>query len=766
MNNSKTTAMSFQDFDVFLSYNSRDRALVGDIAQKLSSEGIKPFFDRWYLAPGQRWQSKLEQILLSCKAVAVCFGSGEMGSWQQREVGVALERQNKTPEFPVIPILLPGCEPPLGFLKQLTWIDLRSESLDQITPIIIGAIHGIPPGYRPQDKTDAIRANICPYRGLLHFREEDAPFFFGRDATIQKLLNTTRQESFLAVVGASGSGKSSLVRAGLVPRLRRDRDVAWDIVTFVPGDQPLRALAAALIPLLETSITETDRLVEVGKLANHFISSTVFLRDVLGRILEKQTGTDRLLLVIDQWEEIYTLTQDTVVRRRFIDELLDATAHAPLTVLLTLRGDFVDKALGYRPLSDRLQGAQINLGPMNTAELSQAISQPAAQVKLNFEAGLSARILNDVGDEPGNLPLLAFVLRRLWEERNHNQLLHTTYDKMGGLQGAIADRAEHIINTLTADEQKSAMQLLVQLVHFGENATVTRRRQRLANIPARSQVLLAKLVDERLLVTSRSPESGDEMVEVAHEILIRHWERLRTYLDQNRDYLLWREHLLVMRASWLRNKTHKSHLLTVPLLNEAFQWLDERPNELGGEELDYIFRSSSYHAEDQFDIVMGSSHIHRVRTKNPRPSQLLRYEKQRWSLFKLRATVYIHRMSRSFRLWIAREAARIARKQAAQIAQGHYSIRWGPIWKTLVLCAVMCIGALGIVWLKSQSYQMGSQINRRTLDLQNIKEQNAKMLLLEQALKSENQQGTNTNAVNKSATEKQQKVMGQSNRIR
>ena len=155
-------------------------------------------------------------------------GRGEMGSWQQREVDVALDLQSRNPSLPVIPVLLPGCEPPLGFLSQLTWVDLRTQTNGLGVVILAKAARGQAPGADLQKHLVDVRVSICPYRGLLHFREEDAPFFFGRETAIDKLVDAVLRQPFVAVVGASGSGKSSVVRAGLVPRLRSDRRTAWE----------------------------------------------------------------------------------------------------------------------------------------------------------------------------------------------------------------------------------------------------------------------------------------------------------------------------------------------------------------------------------------------------------------------------------------------------------------------------------------------------------------------------------------------------------
>src|ERR1700674_1408199 len=263
--------------DIFLSYNSADHSFVENIARKLRDEGLEPFLDRWYLAPGMRWRSQLEDTLSSCKAVAIFVGPSEMGSWQQREVDVALDLQSRSPNLHVIPVLLPGCEPPLGFLRQLTWVDLRSQVLDRGIAILIKAAHGEAPGPELQSHFNSVRASISPYRGLLHFREEDAPFFFGREAAIDKLMDAVQRQPFVVVVGASGSGKSSVVRAGLVPRLRSDRRTTWEFVSLVPTVQPLKALAKALVPLVEPTMGEFDRLAEATKVAEHFRSGMISL---------------------------------------------------------------------------------------------------------------------------------------------------------------------------------------------------------------------------------------------------------------------------------------------------------------------------------------------------------------------------------------------------------------------------------------------------------------------------------------------------------
>jgi formylglycine-generating enzyme required for sulfatase activity len=655
--------------DVFLSYHWRDHARVEAVARWLRDRGLSVFLDRWYLAAGQPWPEALERALGRCRAVAVFVGPGEMGPWQQREKHLALERQGREAGFPVIPVLLPQADPVLGFLGQNTWIDLRERPDDPARlALLLAAIRREPPGPDAWRTLDATLATLSPYRGLQYFREEDAAVFFGREVAADRLREAVARRNLIALVGASGSGKSSVVRAGLLPRLRRGGDRVWEVATFVPGDRPLHALAAALVPLLEPDMTETDRLIEIGKQARAFRKGDLRLRDIAARVLEKQPGTDRLLLVVDQWEELYTLTtaepddrradgaepgpedgrrdaaergpgareepaaiptpaemaqRVEAVRRRFVDHLLEASRAAPVSVVLTLRGDFVGQALGYRPLSDALQDAQINLGPMNRSELERAITAPARSVGLGFEPGLVERILDDVGDEPGNLPLLEFVLKRLWDDRRGGQLLHAAYEAMGRLEGAIATKAEAVFGDLGPAEREAARRVFLQLVRPGQGAEDTRRRARLGDLGEGARAVVKRLADERLLVTAPAAPAGaapvepprdpaaapppgpgegnaaGETVEVSHEALIRHWDRLRTWVNADREFLLWRERFRGLLGEWQGRAKDAGALLSPALLLEAERWLAERRDQLTADEREYIDRGVEVRERDR-----------------------------------------------------------------------------------------------------------------------------------------------------------------------
>ncbi len=589
-------------YDVFLSYNTRDYQAVERVGRWLKDNGLTCFMDRWYLVPGTSWPSALEQALKQSKAVAVFLGPGEMGRWQQRELQLALDRQAAS-GMPVVPVLLPGADPPLGFLSLNTWVDLRTR-LDEERPlnVLAGAVRGLAPA-ELEPENQAVAQTVCPFRGLLPFREEDAPFFFGRQDDTDQLVAAVTRHAFVAVLGASGSGKSSVARAGLVPRLRSDRETVWEVVTMVPTARPLNSLVNALSPLVWPDLEdEVDRREKANEKTASLEKGTLSLRDLAEIALNKQPGTQRLLLVVDQWEELYTLCRDDKVIRSFTDQLLDASGTAPLTVLFTCRADFYGHVLGYRPLVDRIrEGAQVSLGPMDQRELREVIEAPAAKMRLEFEPGLPARILGDMGQEPGRLPLLSFLLEQLWKQRRGAVLTNEAYDAMGGVEGAIATVAEAVFTRLPERDQERLPRLFIQLVSVGEESEDTRRRAAMTTLGEEARPLIAELATARLLVTSS--DQTTETVEVAHEALIRHWRRSQGWVNNARGFLTWRKRLEPFVEEWLTLNRDRAALLRGGLLAEAQRWLTERRQDLDAPEREFIEASlRQQEAERQADL--------------------------------------------------------------------------------------------------------------------------------------------------------------------
>jgi WD40 repeat protein len=443
----------------------------------------------------------------------------------------------------------------------------------------------------PVESTDAVDENLpCPYRGLFHFLPEDAEFFFGREIFIQKIFTTTQTRNFIPVLGASGSGKSSLVMAGLVPKLQKEG--YWKFTHFRPSSDPFHALAESLVPLYEPDKNATEQMRQARQLAEYFVEGSVLLQDVLSQI-ERNYPNHRILLIADQFEELYTLCAEHKIRHRFIDILLasfqlsSSQSQSSHVLVATMRADFLGNALSYRRFADVLQNADIKLGPMNHEELSQVIVKPADKLGVTFEVGLMERILEDVEDEPGNLPLLEFALTELWKRRKGKQLTHAAYEEIGQVQGALARHADENYSKLSAEHKEQVRRIFIQLVRPGEGSEDTRRLATKVELADVSWSLVKQLADARLVVTSRNA-ANQETVEVVHEALIRNWSELRRWMDTDRSFRTWQERLRAAMYQWEQTRRDEGELWRGAALVEAEENLKQRREDLSLGEQEFI----------------------------------------------------------------------------------------------------------------------------------------------------------------------------------
>jgi hypothetical protein len=441
----------------------------------------------------------------------------------------------------------------------------------------------------------------CPYPGLAYFGPSDADRFFGRDAAIARLAEAVGHQSFTALVGASGSGKSSVVLAGLAPHLHGVG--GWRFSHFRIGTElernPFLALARALVPLFVTSDSDTERLRNTRQLAGSLESGELTLIDVFADCRNRNKGS-RILLIADQFEEAFTLVENEAVRHRFIDVLLDGfqdpmAGSAPdICLILTLRADFYGRALRHRPLADALQGHVENLGPMTRDELRTAVVCPAENVKVSFEPGLVESLLDEVETKPGGLPLLQFALREMWGRQERGQITRQCYDDIGGVEGALSQRAQTIFASLTDNGTNAKMEenfrrLFTRLVTLGEGQEDTRRVVERRELGDDLWSLAQRLADEdnRLVVTS-APAFSRETAEVVHEALIRHWPELVAWINRDRAFQTWLRQIRSNVDSWAADPTDDGPLLRGGMLAQATDWLARRRDDLSPTELDYI----------------------------------------------------------------------------------------------------------------------------------------------------------------------------------
>ncbi len=432
------------------------------------------------------------------------------------------------------------------------------------------------------------------------FTEKDEHLFFGREKFVNQLVEAVKKHSLVPVIGASGSGKSSVVLAGLIPRLRAEG--TWLIESFRPQSQPFYGLASALVRLLKPELDEIEQPGRAAKLANEMNQGRLMISQVVASILERNSGK-RILLVIDQFEELYSLCRDEKERQRFLDQLLSAVEvtsaqRTPnFTFVFTLRADFYGYVLSYRGLVDVIGKSTLPpLGPMSPQELQATIEKPVENL-VELESGLTERILEDVAAEPGNLPLLEFALTRLWQTRQQGKLTHAAYLEMGGVKQALAKQANTIYNELSPVEQQQAQRIFVQLVFVqlvrpGEGTEDTRRLATRAEIGEDNWNLVQELAGEsaRLVVTGMNEATGEETVEVVHEALIREWGTLQEWIDNDRVFLAWRHQLRINIAQWKSASKDQGGLLRGQSLRIAKDWLQKREADLKTER-EYIKQS-------------------------------------------------------------------------------------------------------------------------------------------------------------------------------
>ncbi len=432
----------------------------------------------------------------------------------------------------------------------------------------------------------AIVAN--PYKGLRAFEEGDAVDFFGREELVEELVKRVKQTRFLAVVGPSGSGKSSVVRAGLIPALRRGAiagSEGWHIADMFPGAHPLDGLESAL---LRAAPDPPATLMDQLESDEHGLHRAVL------RLLPSDQS--ELVLVIDQFEEVFTLVEDEAVRTHFLGSLEAAAnePHSRLRVVVTLRADFYDRPLLYRGFADLFKSRVEAVVPLSAEELERAISGPAKRVDVSLEPGLVAAMLADVAEEPGALPLMEYALTELFERRDGRTLFLEAYRQIGGVSGALGRKAEELYAELDDDGKEAARQLFLRLVALGEGTEDTRRRVPRAEVASLDvdQQAMATVLDtfgaSRQLSFDRDARTGEPTIELAHEAILSAWPRLHRWIDAAREDLRTERRVAAAAREWTESERDASFLLSGSRLDQAEVWRASSGIAVTPEEREYL----------------------------------------------------------------------------------------------------------------------------------------------------------------------------------
>lgn len=427
---------------------------------------------------------------------------------------------------------------------------------------------------------EPIPDHLCPYVGLEAFNEKNNHLFFGRSGLIKTLVEKINTNQLVAAIGPSGSGKSSAILAGLIPRLKNGampNSRQWHYLpTIVPGSSPLLRLAKLVTPssssnplsILETSeeIKETpQRLAEmVSQLAN-----------------------ETAVLVVDQFEETFTLCQDELERQAFIDALLHLANSQDFRhiVIITMRTDY-EAYLNKAPLFQSLvEQGEVRVAAMNASELHEAIEKPAELVGLKFEQGLVDAVVREIVGEPAALPLLQFALLQLWDNRERNRVTWDSYRRIGGVMQALATTADDIYESLLPEEQATARRILLRIVRPSTGFEFTRARvqrgtlYQMGEASDRIDRVLEKLIEARLLRVQIGTTRTDDQIEVAHEALVRNWPRLGEWLEEAAVSLRQRQRIADLAEQWDKTDRNSDALLRGVMLDQAQAYTDLNPLE-------------------------------------------------------------------------------------------------------------------------------------------------------------------------------------------
>lgn len=582
---------------IFLSHSPADAAGAKPVARLLRNAGLPVWLDLDQITPGELWQPALEAALEGSTHFVVLAGETGVQQWVDREVRYAVDRNTKDPSYRVIPLLGPGARegalPP--FLQQhqylrLDWREPDAAAIQKVAATILQA---------PAERIGVLPPDTSPFRGLLTFEAEDALLFFGRDREVDELLERLSKTRFLPIVGDSGSGKSSLVRAGLIPALLRGRmgTIDWRIATMKPGQYPLDALAEA-VPQFDPGLDAADRLRMISevKAALHREGNVDGLSESLAAL--QLPANSRQLLVIDQFEQLFTLALpgDAAARNaeRFVTTLLRGAqrANSTLQVAATLRVDFFGLCHRYPELWQVLSQHHYSVGRMEPDRLREVIEKPMAIAGVPLEPGLADIMIGDAGTQPGALALLEHALDQLWRECKGQSSTLTHYRNIGRLKGAIRAHADRVLSGRLASEARREMarRIFVELTALGEGAEDSARRvpkAQILSLPGEeADQVLQILTDERLVTTGDTDDP--DAVTIAHEALIREWDALRGWVDKRREDIRFERELKHAEEAWREGGQDRDQLLRGGRLEAAIHWRQRNAGELRTEVVEFV----------------------------------------------------------------------------------------------------------------------------------------------------------------------------------
>lgn len=433
-------------------------------------------------------------------------------------------------------------------------------------------------------------APLCPYRGLSYFRRRDSEFLFGRTAEIDELAERCNKQAFTLLLGVSGSGKSSLVRAGLASRI--DEGTGDFAVVMRPGREPWKGIAQAVASALPEFYPEAERLSRPGELAAALKQGRLDSIDFARRLLEIRGHGNRLILIVDQAEELFTLANADNSAAAFLKAMLSPLAASgyqpgPFHVVFVLRADFLGKAMQQHELAEAVRLPDVKLREMSRTALEECIVAPAKALGVTFEEGLPSRIVDAVAESHG-LPLVEFTLTQLWSLQCDGKITHEMYDSLGGVSGAVTQHAEAVYASLDEKDKEACRRVMLRMVVSGDGIQDTRRAIASDELTAPDWPVADRLIHARLVTYVDSDDRERANIELTHEALISTWPRLRHWIDEDRSFRLWHETIRRSTEKWIAYRRTKAALLRGETAERAASWLPVARDRLAPVEREYI----------------------------------------------------------------------------------------------------------------------------------------------------------------------------------
>jgi hypothetical protein len=582
---------------VFLSYHTPDEPAAQALKHAIEARGsgIEVFFAPYNLKLGAFWLPVLGEAITEANAFLIILGK-QLGEWQKLEYYEAIDRKAKESRenrnFPVVPVKLSDRAPNLPFLSQFHWIESSEPSSAESLPKILGALTG--PDNAPVAEP---WRTLNPYRGLESLREEDAEFFFGREGKTAEILSLiqSRRGRVIALIGNSGVGKSSLVQAGVIGSLKRQRwpgaegqpwpddlrdSRAWSYLTIKPGDQPLRALAGAFTGLWFEDPTDPARYQRTDDWAARLRGGGA-LTELLdaNQARFQQMGLEppsRIFLYVDQGEEFYSRASKEDAAR-FFKLVAESIADRRLSVMTSLRSDYY----GYFQANESLFpiAEKVDVPPLNAAELGAVLREPARRLNVGFDsAGFVDQMVEAAYDQPGALPLLADAMTEVWkqmQERGDKVLRVTERPEILQVGNSLAKRADLFLERNPTQQRAIRDLFTLKLVSIPFEGEPVRRRALRTECTDQEWALVEALAEPewRILVTGET--EGVPTAEVAHEIILTRWATLSRWLSEEREFLIWKGQVERASQEWRKAPFYfkRDALLSGEPLFQAKRWI-------------------------------------------------------------------------------------------------------------------------------------------------------------------------------------------------